>query len=228
MQIKEQKSPNFGARRNGIKTPSMIVIHSINLSLEASLNALCNPENEWSAHYLISETGDIYKLIEEKHRAWHAGLSYWRGETDINSHSIGIELQHQHLEGDNAPYPLAQIDSLIKLCKDIFRRWNIPRYNVIGHSDIAPTRKIDPDFPFIWKELAEHKIGIWTDEFSPLEEGDNLETLLQKIGYDTTSLSSATLAFNAHFYPENYGISPNEDTTKRAKAVLELLQSIIS
>lgn len=224
MQIIEHKSPNFGARRDGIKSPSMIIIHSINLSLEDSLKTLCDPENKWSSHYLISETGDIYKLVDEKCRAWHAGLSYWRGETDINSHSIGIELQHQHLDGDNAGYPEVQITGLIELCKNIFRRWNIPSGNILGHSDIAPNRKTDPDYPFIWKELAKHKIGIWTDDFLPLEPSDTPKNLLQKIGYDTTNLELAILAFNAHFYPENYNKLQKKEMMERAKAVLELLR----
>ncbi len=149
---KSYPSPNFGERRLG--PPDMIVIHYTGMATcAAARDRLCDPEAEVSAHYLIDLDGSTEQLVDEASRAWHAGLSEWRGETDINSRSIGIELVNRGHGSDYHPFPAPQMEALIALMTDIRTRWNIVPENVVGHEDIAPGRKIDPGSKFDWARL---------------------------------------------------------------------------
>lgn len=142
-------SSNCGARRNGLK-PHLIVIHYTAMqSAQAALERLCAPEAEVSAHYLIDLGGDVIQLVEEAQRAWHAGAGEWRGHDDINSRSIGIELDNR----GNHPFPEPQMMALEELMRGIMARWDIPASGVIGHSDMAPGRKFDPGPHFDWARL---------------------------------------------------------------------------
>lgn len=118
-------------------------------------------DNPVSAHYLIDEAGGIEQLVDEAQRAWHAGNGEWRGITDMNSASIGIEIQNPGHTHGLRPFPEAQIAALKALCHAIMQRWDIPPENVIGHSDYAPGRKVDPGPFFPWQELARSRIGVW-------------------------------------------------------------------
>jgi N-acetyl-anhydromuramyl-L-alanine amidase AmpD len=145
------KSPNFNERKsNNIE---IIVIHYTALdSISNSLKYLCSKKNKVSSHYLISQSGKIYNLVSEKKRAWHAGQSYWRGNTDINSISIGIELDYSPLNSNNK-FSLSLNSALIFLLKKLLKKYKIRTENVLGHSDIAPYRKIDPGKHFPWQIL---------------------------------------------------------------------------
>ncbi|MGC1496432.1 MAG: N-acetylmuramoyl-L-alanine amidase [Sulfitobacter sp.] len=148
--IAQCPSPNCGARRDGL-APTLIVLHYTAMqSHEAALERLCDAEAEVSAHYLISNTGSITQLVPESERAWHAGPGEWAGQDDINSRSIGIELDNR----GNHPFSEPQMCALEGLLTDIMARWTIPATGVIGHSDIAPMRKIDPGRHFDWARLA--------------------------------------------------------------------------
>ena len=151
------KSPNFNDRRsNNIE---IIVIHYTALeSTSNSLKYLCSKKNKVSSHYLISQRGKIYSLVSEKKRAWHAGKSYWRGNTDINSISIGIELDYSNSETNNK-FSLKLNSALIFLLKKLLKKYKISNENILGHSDIAPYRKIDPGKHFPWKMLEEKKLS---------------------------------------------------------------------
>nr|WP_238705087.1 N-acetylmuramoyl-L-alanine amidase [Parasedimentitalea marina] len=143
-------SPNFGPRRDGL-TPSLIVIHYTAMhSASAALQRLCDPSVEVSAHYLIGAEGHCWQMVAEDQRAWHAGAGQWCGFDDINSRSIGIELDNR---GDH-PFAEPQMVTLERLMKDIMSRWSISAQGVIGHSDMAPGRKIDPGPRFDWPRLA--------------------------------------------------------------------------
>jgi len=145
------KSPNFGERRGGHDQPSMIIIHYTDMETgKAALERLCDPEFEVSAHYVIEENGDIYQLVEEDQRAWHAGVSEWDGESDINSASIGIELVNPGHSHGYREFPDAQIAALIALTQDIRTRYDISISRILGHSDVAPERKQDPGSLFPW------------------------------------------------------------------------------
>lgn len=159
MNLNKTPSPNFNERPSAIDA---IIIHYTDMvSAEAALAWLINPSSQVSAHYLIDEEGKICQMVDEEHRAWHAGESYWQGRGNLNDCSIGIELANPGHSHGYTPFPEAQIASLIELCLDIKERWNIPSYRILGHSDIAPQRKQDPGHLFPWKQLATEGLGMW-------------------------------------------------------------------
>ena len=148
-------SPNHGPRRNGLR-PSLIVLHYTAMdSAEAACARLCDPAAEVSAHYLITGKGETVQLVPEDQRAWHAGAGEWRGQDDINSRSIGIELDNR----GNHPFSEPQMVTLETLLRGIMERWSIPPEGVIGHSDMAPGRKIDPGPRFDWPRLARQNLA---------------------------------------------------------------------
>ncbi len=154
MHITQIPSPNFGPRI-GYEGPDMIVIHYTGMeSAQAAIARLCDPEPEVSAHYVVEDTGDVCQLVSEAHRAWHAGLSVWAGETDINSCSIGIELCNPGSLQDFPPFPEPQMAALAALIADIQSRWDIPKARILGHEHVAPGRKFDPGPKFDWGRLG--------------------------------------------------------------------------
>lgn len=143
-------SPNFGPRRDGL-SPKLIVVHYTAMdSAKAALERLCDPAFEVSAHYLIGGDGTLWQLVDETQRAWHAGAGEWQGQSDINSRSIGIELDNRGTH----PFSEPQMVRLEELLSDIQTRWTIPAEGVIGHSHMAPGRKWDPGPHFDWARLA--------------------------------------------------------------------------
>lgn len=152
-------SPNFGPRRNGLR-PELVVIHYTAMAdCDAALRVLCAPEREVSAHYLIRRDGRVVALVDEAMRAWHAGAGAWRGEGDVNSRSIGIELDNDGL----SPFAAPLMDALEGLLPGILSRWSIPPQGVIGHSCMAPGRKIDPGPRFDWQRLARQGLAVWPE-----------------------------------------------------------------
>jgi len=165
MEIIDSPSPNFNDRRLAEGAgPDMLILHytDTKTAFEA-LSLLQSEEKQVSAHYLVDEDGTIYQLVAEDKRAWHAGVSYWDGETDINSRSIGIEIQNPGHGNGYRKFPEKQMQAVAALCKEILFRHDIPPHRVLGHSDIAPDRKRDPGELFDWKFLAKHGIGLWPD-----------------------------------------------------------------
>jgi len=195
-------SPNFDARAS-LGQPnaiSHIILHYTDMSdCDAALARLCDPQAKVSAHYLIRRDGQSFQLVDEADRAWHAGVSYWRGQTDMNSASIGIELDYDgHVGGAVAAFPEAQMEALMALLQDIVGRHGLDPRNILGHSDIAPGRKIDPGEAFDWAALNQAGFGIWlesvaTEDVPPLAEGssDKAVTPLQKalaaFGYEVAT-----------------------------------------
>ncbi len=183
LRLTTRSSPNCGPRRDGA-TPDMVVIHYTAMqSAEAAANTLCNPETEVSAHYLIAEDGEVMALVPEDQRAWHAGAGAWGHVTDVNSRSIGIELANTGL----APFAAAQMDALVVLLHGILERWAIRPERVIGHSDMAPGRKIDPGVRFDWRRLALEGLAVWP-EGGTAEEVDDAAfvALMRGFGYAAT------------------------------------------
>lgn len=155
--ITERPSPNFGPRRDGLR-PELVVLHYTAMaSAEAALGVLCDPTREVSAHYLIDEGGRITRLVAEDMRAWHAGAGTWAGRGDVNSRSIGIELAND----GKAPFAAPQMAALECVLGGILARWSINPAGVIGHSDMAPTRKRDPGARFDWRRLALRGLSVW-------------------------------------------------------------------
>lgn len=187
-------SPNFDTRK-----PRLIVIHDTEMdSAEAALKVLHsqNKQGRVSAHYLIANNGKLYQLVADEQRAWHAGVGSWQGLTDINSVSIGIELDNNGSE----PFEERQILSLIRLLDDLCTRFNIPRQAIIGHADLAPTRKKDPSRYFPWQRLAQAGFGQWYGENLSDAPADFDSVMAMKaLGYDTQDLPAAIKAFHRHY-----------------------------
>ncbi len=200
--IIDTQSPNFDERALPV---TMVVLHYTGMQDAASAIArLCDPEAKVSAHYLIAEDGQIVRMVNEAKRAWHAGKSFWRGVTDINSASVGIEIVNPGHEFGYRPFPVAQIDALIGLMQDVTLRHRITRGNIVGHSDVAPARKEDPGELFPWERLARLRLALpsptknlmdphWTDAGFLLA--------LERFGYDVTDPIAAVRAFQRRFRP---------------------------
>jgi N-acetylmuramoyl-L-alanine amidase len=201
-----QPSPNFNERR-----PNFVILHhTSDDTVEEALRSLANPLRKVSAHYLIGRDGRILQLVDERARAWHAGESKWGNDSDINSASLGIELDNNGRE----PFADTQIAALLRLLADIKQRYHIPAANFVGHADVAPRRKTDPSRHFPWKTLADSGFGLWCD--SPFAQPPELEAALQlrALGYDTEDPAAALRAFKLHFLPDE--ISTGLDENGRA------------
>lgn len=189
-------SSNFDARR-----PNFVILHHTSGdSLEKALDTLTSPLRKVSAHYLIGRDGSIVQLVAENARAWHAGKSWWGGNTDLNSASLGIELDNNGSE----PFAEAQIAVLLALLGDIRQRYNIPAANFLGHADVAPTRKGDPSAFFPWQRLASLGFGLWCDlPLPPAPASFDLMLALTAIGYDPATPEASRRAFRLHYLQDN-------------------------
>lgn len=205
---REVLSPNHGERTLPI---SMVVIHYTEMKpVEAALQRMCDPASSVSAHYCITEEGEVIRLVPEDRRAWHAGASYWRGIPDVNSASIGIELDHPGHAPENGgyrPFAEAQIDALLPLLARMVKQYDIPRANVVGHSCVAPMRKVDPGELFPWHRLAEYKLCLPRPEClaagNPFHNEGSFFLALERFGYDITDQVKAVEAFERRWRPEN-------------------------
>ncbi|HUD29973.1 MAG TPA: N-acetylmuramoyl-L-alanine amidase [Novosphingobium sp.] len=196
-------SPNWNERKRPV---TMAVLHYTGMkSADEALARMCDPAAEVSAHYMIDEEGIVTSLVPEDKRAWHAGRSYWRGETDVNSASIGIELVNPGHEHGYRPFPEAQMDALLPLLADILDRHDIPRANVVGHSDIAPARKDDPGEYFDWPRLGELGLALEIPRAKMNLFYDNpgaFYLAMERFGYDITDGRAAVRAFQRRWRPE--------------------------
>ena len=203
LNIIETPSPNFDERGAPI---SIIVLHYTGMKdAESAIARLRDPEAKVSSHYLVAEDGTILRLVNEDKRAWHAGKSYWRGNTNINSTSIGIEIVNPGHEFGYPPFPEVQIASVIPLVADIKQRYNITRGNVVGHSDIAPARKQDPGELFPWGQLARLRLALPRPTKNLMDPGwtdAGFIMALERFGYDVADQQKAVIAFQRRFRPE--------------------------
>lgn len=235
MEIIAAPSPNFDARP---APPDMIVLHYTGmLTGEAALDRLRDSDAKVSAHYLIEEDGRVFGLVPEARRAWHAGVSFWRGEANINAASIGVEIVNPGHEFGYRPFPELQIASVLALLVDIRERWTVPDGRILGHSDVAPARKEDPGELFPWKRLADAGHGLWAEPppspGAPLALGDEgvgvfaFQAGLARLGYDSTpsgafdeATSTLTRAFQRHWRPERVDGVADGETRSRLVALL--------
>ena len=192
MNLIEAVSPNFNERT---VPPDMIVLHYTGMRTgEEALARLCDEAAKVSAHYLVEEDGRVFRLVPEARRAWHAGVSFWKGETDVNGRSIGIEIVNPGHEFGYRTFPEAQVAAVIALIGDIRSRWTIEDGRILGHSDVAPARKEDPGELFPWKRLAQAGHGLWVEPEAapglPLALGEEgagvfaLQAGVTRLGYD--------------------------------------------
>jgi N-acetylmuramoyl-L-alanine amidase len=236
-------SPNFGPRA-GDAPIDMILLHYTGMvSGEAAEHRLCDAASEVSSHYLVHEDGRIVQMVREADRAWHAGKSSWRGATDINSCSIGLEIVNPGHQFGYTDFDDRQIESVTKLCADIVARHAVPSERVLGHSDVAPGRKIDPGEKFPWGRLAMIGIGhfvvpdrrVGEPALSPGDRGppvEMLQSMLSVYGYGidiTGEYGSQTqvvvAAFQRHFRPQLVDGIAERSTVETLRALLESLPS---
>jgi N-acetylmuramoyl-L-alanine amidase len=235
MRLIDAPSPNFDART---APPDMIVVHYTGMATgEAALARLCDPKAKVSSHYLIEEDGRVFSLVPEARRAWHAGVSFWKGERNINAVSIGIELVNLGHEFGYHPFAEAQMAVLIELIGDIRGRWTVPDNRILGHSDVAPARKEDPGELFDWKRLAEAGHGLWAEPAAapgaPLAKGAEgaavfaLQAGLSRLGYDCApsgrfddDTAIIVTAFQRHWRPARVDGAADGETRARLMQLL--------
>ena len=203
MDVTPRPSPNFDERALPV---SMIVLHYTGMpDADSAIDRLTSPEAKVSAHYVVKEDGEVLKLVVEQKRAWHAGKSYWRGITDVNSASIGIEVVNPGHEFGYRPFPDEQIAALIPLVAEIKDRHGIGRGNIVGHSDVAPARKEDPGELFPWPALAKRRLALPSptrDLMDPYWTDAGFLLALERFGYDVTDNQKAVIAFQRRFRPD--------------------------
>jgi len=214
-------SPNFDVRSNGISIDMLVIHYTGMTSGAAALARLCDSTAKVSAHYLIEEDGRVFQLVDEGNRAWHAGVSCWFGNNNLNDRSIGIELVNPGHEFGYRSFPEAQMQALIGLSRDILARYSITARNVVGHSDVAPTRKKDPGELFDWQALAAAGIGLW-----PVK-GNNSDlkptVLLTQIGYSVDTLELALKAFQRRYRPHRVDGICDKETFGLLAAVASMI-----
>ncbi|HEX2804532.1 MAG TPA: N-acetylmuramoyl-L-alanine amidase [Sphingomicrobium sp.] len=218
----ERPSPNFDERALPI---SMIVLHYTGMpDAGSALDRLTSPDAGVSAHYFVDEDGTTYQLVEESKRAWHAGKSRWRGVTDVNSASVGIEIVNPGHEFGYRPFPDEQIAAVIPLIASIKERHGISRGNVVGHSDVAPARKEDPGELFPWDALAKRRLALPSptrELVDPFWTDAGFLLALERFGYDVTEAKKAVIAFQRRFRPDRIdGIIDGECRAKLLSLLL--------
>jgi N-acetylmuramoyl-L-alanine amidase len=172
-----------------------------------------------SSHYVVDEDGAMFRLVTEDRRAWHAGVSFWRGATALNGRSIGVEIVNPGHEFGYRDFPQAQMEAVLELCRSVLARHPIPSRNVVGHSDVAPDRKQDPGERFDWGWLAERGVGLRLAGDDPANPGDDARALLQRIGYDASDAAVALTAFQRRWLPHAVTGAADAATLRRLAAV---------
>ena len=219
-------SPNFDARR---APPDMVVLHYTGMATgEEALARLRDPAAKVSAHWLVEEDGRVFRLVPEERRAWHAGVSVWKGERDVNAASIGVEIVNPGHDHGYRDFPPAQMLAVAALLDGVRERWTIPDARILAHSDVAPGRKIDPGERFPWAWLAGQGHGLWVEPYvspgEPLSQGEEgvgvfaLQAGLNRLGYDSAPsgqydehTQTIVRAFQRHWRPEQVdGIADGE------------------
>jgi N-acetylmuramoyl-L-alanine amidase len=242
--IRQRPSPNHDSRGDVIAgTPriDMLVLHYTGMeSAEAALDRLCDPGARVSSHYLVEEDGTVWQLVPEERRAWHAGVSYWLGETVLNTVSIGIEIVNPGHEWGYRPFPEEQMQAVEGLCGDILGRRRIPAHRIVGHSDIAPTRKSDPGELFDWPRFARAGIGLWPEPAVELKRRrgravgivDRAAALsdLARIGYQVEPGNEmpALIAFQRRYRPERWDGRLDGETAGRLAEIRQAVEAALA
>ncbi|MBB6249850.1 N-acetylmuramoyl-L-alanine amidase [Nitrospirillum iridis] len=228
--VHHRPSPNHGPRPAGA-TVDILVLHYTGMATaQAALDRLCDEAAQVSAHYLVEEDGAVWRLVDERRRAWHAGRGAWGAAHDVNSRSIGVEIVNPGHEFGYHPFPDAQMRAVTELCQGILRRWPIPPGNVIAHSDLAPDRKQDPGELFDWRGLAMAGVGLWPRAADgPSADGppvmasmvtdSMVAALLSRLGYslDGMDLALPLRAFQRHWHPQALGEPADGETIRRLR-----------
>ena len=237
LRINELPSANLGPRKSlaGDARVRHIVMHYTGMtSCQKALDRLCDPKAEVSAHYVVDEDGTIHRMVAEDMRAWHAGVSFWHGLRDLNSTSVGIEIVNPGHDYGYRAFPDVQIEAVTELAGDIMQRHGIAPCDVLGHSDVAPGRKVDPGELFPWQALAAHGIGLWPEETVTLPGHPDMTGALRRlseIGYAVpltpelgndilkpgSAVTDVITAFQGHYRQGKVdGLLDNETATRIA------------
>jgi N-acetylmuramoyl-L-alanine amidase len=236
--IRERPSPNHDERPGRV---DMLILHYTGMkTAQAALDRLRDPVAAVSSHYVVDEDGTILRLVPEDRRAWHAGVSWWRGNTALNGRSIGIEIVNPGHEWGYRDFPVLQMAAVCDLCLSILSRHAIPARNVIGHSDVAPDRKEDPGEKFGWEDLARNGVGLWPVRVPDLGTGGAVRDAsglrpvragLIRIGYQLgpeggfdPALSTVLRAFQRHWRQETVTGQADAGTVARINAVADLAE----
>ena len=207
-----EPSPNFD-ERTGLARPDMIILHYTGMQFaHEAVHRLCDPKARVSSHYVVMDNGSIVQLVPEVKRAWHAGVSSWGGDTDINSRSIGIEISNPGHDFGYPDFPARQIAAVITLCRSILTRNIIRPENIVAHSDVAPARKQDPGEKFPWKRLAQSNIGLWVE---PVAITESPVLQLKDAGDKVTELQKALVDYG---YSVNVNGTYDKDTQETVTA----------
>ena len=234
--ILDLPSPNHDERPEATPLDTLILHYTGMQSAGDAIDRLRDPVARVSSHYVVDEDGTIWRLVAEERRAWHAGISFWRGHTVLNGRSIGIEIVNPGHEWGYRPFPPAQMAAVRRLCQSILSRHPIPPRNVVAHSDVAPDRKQDPGELFDWRGLARDGIGLWPEDVPDLGAGDPLtdaaalapvRASLARLGYQVepegeadAALRTVLLAFQRHWRPEAMTGAADAGTRARLDGVL--------
>jgi N-acetylmuramoyl-L-alanine amidase len=235
MEFIQRPSPNFDPRPEGAMVDILVLHYTGMRTAEEALARLCDPDAKVSSHYTVDEVGQIYRHVDESKRARHAGVSWWAGQRDVNNRSIGIEIVNPGHEFGYVPFPEAQIAAVIGLAQDILARHPIPPHRVVGHSDVAPARKMDPGELFPWNLLAQNGVGLYPPDaevadLMTLASGSTFAAMLASYGYGVSPdvdvpLSVVVMAFQRHFRPEKVDGIIDAESQARLHALLQLTKS---
>lgn len=222
MRVIAAPSPNFDARAQPV---DMLILHYTGMaSGAAALARLREPQAGVSAHYLVEEDGRVFALVEEGMRAWHAGVSHWRGAAGLNGRSIGIEIVNPGHEHGLRPYPVLQMVAVVELCLEILGRHAIPARHVLAHGDVSPDRRQDPGELFDWQGLAGQGVGLWPGGPAAPAGPEAVPGLLGAIGYRMDlPLPMLLSAFQRHWRPERVDGEADEETRGLLRAVAALM-----
>lgn len=236
--VRDLPSPNHDERPAGTPVDMLILHYTGMKSCQDALDRLTDPVAQVSSHFVVDEDGTVYRLVPEDRRAWHAGVSHWRGHAALNGRSIGIEIVNPGHEWGYRDFPVLQLAAVCDLCLSILERHPIPARNVVAHSDVAPDRKQDPGERFDWRALAQNGVGLWPEDAPDLGTGGIIRdatslrpvrAALIDIGYQLApegaldpALASVLRAFQRHWRPEAVTGQVDDGTLVRLQAVLRL------
>jgi N-acetylmuramoyl-L-alanine amidase len=225
LRIRDLPSPNHDHRPADVPIDMLILHYTGMKTARDAIDRLRDPEARVSSHYVVDEDGAILRLVPEDRRAFHAGTSHWRGNTELNGRSIGIEIVNPGHEWGYRDFPALQMAAVCELCLEILARHPIPPRNVVAHSDVAPDRKEDPGELFDWRGLAENGVGVWPNDADTLAvRGVDAKAALSAIGYRVDlDLPIVLRAFQRHWRPDAVTGEADESTLRR----LFVLQHVV-
>ena len=223
LRIRDLPSPNQDDRPPDTPIDTLVLHYTGMPTAQDAIDRLRDPAARVSSHYVVEEDGTVWRLVGEGRRAWHAGVSHWRGRTVLNDCSIGVEIVNPGHDWGYSDFPALQMAAVCDLCLGVLARNPIPARNVVAHSDVAPDRKRDPGELFDWQGLAENGVGLWPGNPDADQDADDARSMLDAIGYRTDlPLDIVLRAFQLHWWPESVTGLADRGTLARLASVTRL------